>query len=253
MRRKIRKKILVESFEYGRSLSSENETEIEMSTATKTIIDHWYNMPNLIKSKFNTKAFERAIMFLNNRKILSDVKSTHFYSIEKYLSAIQTYNNILPSGNVKKVNIADFFIPPDRRYSKQPTYYQLITSGKMEEHIKIDGTIKQRKYVASRIQWHYCKHVLGADPNKHSISQKQGRDFAIAARKLLRYMYKNNKLDIIDYEEGAKLDDFIRTLIAAIRWNYRMKFFHIGCLCSEHTFTEVLPKYVHLQIRKGKK
>ena len=242
-RKKIRRKIIRE---YSSIDIFENE---KASPDTQKIINFWYSQKLTTKSRKDTKTFKSAVTYLERRIKNYKTESGKQKFIKQAFDAISQYDKLLKENNLKKVPLSVFFIPPNIRYCKVPNYFNLIIKNKMEEYIKIEGTIKQRQFVAERLKWFYCKLVLGEDPNKHSFTQKQGRDFGIAARRLLKYMYKNKKLDFIDYEKGAKLDDFIRVLIKAIKWHYKRKVFYIAMLCSEYTFSEILPKFIHLRMR----
>lgn len=198
------------------------------------------------KHSFEGKGIKNLLTFLD--KLYDGKKKDYIpFKLMANKHCIKIYSRLILEGIIDppvkgKVNIINFF---KGEYKSKINYFKLISDRKkLEIFKKRRGNRKQYQIVKEKLMIAYKTFVLNEKRVRYSNIQKD--QFHLAAKRLVRYMIGNKRLDYLDHKNGASIDDFIRVLITSLKKHYKNKGFGIGHLCSNYTFNEILPKYINL-------
>jgi len=229
----------------------------KISDDSLKIISFWIKESRKTK-KMVTHSLDSKIIFklanwldrypLNLKK--QDYKEFKIYHIKR---TIKIFRKLIDSEVIdiqKPFSIIDFlrgkmvYIKNKGPVFKEPEHYKLISDRKqLRQYLKYRGNPEYYKIANNRLKELY--KILVLDEKRIRFTQKQEEQFSLASKRLVRYMIGNKKLNYLDSTNGANLDDFIRILISALRWHYKNKPIGVGHLCSNYTFTEILPKFIN--------
>lgn len=255
MRKKKRKKIL-RNIDFQKE--SLKKTQPKLSEDSLAIINFWIReskkCKNMVTHSLDSKTIFKLGLWLDKYPLKVKNGSYKKYKVSHIKRSIKIFRKMINSGIIdlpKSFSIKDFlrgksiYIKKEHRIIfKEPYYYKLIADrDRLRAYLRSRGNPEWYKIANKRLKDFYKQLVL--DEKRIKFSKKQEEQFALASKRLIRYMIGNNKLDYLDYERGATLDDFIRVMISSLRWHYKKKSFGIGHLCSNYTFTEILPKYIN--------
>jgi len=251
MERKQRKKNLISA----QKRSLENSLR-KSSKEAEEIVDYWIRLSRkskkMVTHSMDSKRILKMLFWIDRYRLNTTREHYQSFKVMKLKRSIKIFKKLLDANIIEgKFSISDFlrgkavYLKDERKIVyKDPYYFKIIHNRKkLKKYLARRGNPEWYRTATKRLQELYKLLVL--DEKRVRFSPKQKDQFELAGRRLIRYMIGNNKLDYLNYKEGANLDDFIRVLISALRWHYRQKGFGIGHLCSNYTFTEILPKYIN--------
>ena len=225
----------------------------EVSNEAVELVKYWNGMENTVTHSLHSKQVITAMKYLD-RAYLHKAENKPLV-IKRIKNAIFLFNilvgdKVIEAGRFK-FSLHEFLLGNPHRKPPTTSYHKLLRNKKKLQHfLDLRGTITQYKNTEKRIKEIYAKSVLGLCPHKldFSFTKKQEEQFNMAARRLVRFMRDNTKLDFLDYQYGATVDDFVMTLISSLKEHYWKKFsqskIEIGTLCSNYTYTVIFPQYI---------
>ena len=243
--KKIRRKIVrdlvpnIKSLE--RSISGGNIDYVN------NIIEYWDALPNTMSVLPGTLNMQRSITYLTNILERSKDVEKKVHSIKQ---AMYIYNDLLRTKTIQiRLPLSFFFL--GHKYTFEKVYKQenvcfvtlMNNKKRLEKYLKKYSTFydndTQIDYTRKVLVQQYKKLVLGIDEKDLvRFTSKQSFQFDISTTKLLRFKNSNKTAHKMDIEE------LVRTLITSVQKHFDDTI-HVGHLCSDYTYQQILPKYLH--------
>jgi hypothetical protein len=214
----------------------------DASPTTQRLILHWNSLPNTPTHNLEVKSktIHSVIKVLDGGLVDKYGEETIALTMDNYHYLYSTNGNRLP-----RLTLERFFVLS--KYEKErllqrngkstkPMFFKLVKPGGTTEYIK-DNRYPETVAILKEF---YEEFVLGEE-RQVPYSIKDENNFINAAKKLERYM-RGGRLDKYLVDPGPR--EYTQFLFKALGDCWGFEGISPGNLASDHTYREVLPKYI---------